>query len=144
MICSDSCCLILDIGTLCLVSFLLVLLKFSYFIDLFKEMDSFFLIYFFIWVHWILVVALGIQFPAQGSNLGPVHLELGILATRPPGKSQKWILISFIFLCCFSFSNCIQFLLPIILFFLCTLGLFCSLLVSWGGNLDRFKYFPLF
>ena len=37
----------------------------------------------------LLVIARGIWFPDQGSNLGPLHWEHGVLATRPPGKSQK-------------------------------------------------------
>ena len=36
-----------------------------------------------------LVVAHGIQFPDQGSNLGPLHWALKVLATGPPGKSWK-------------------------------------------------------
>ena len=35
----------------------------------------------------LLVAACDIQFPDQESNLGPVYWELGVLATRPPGKS---------------------------------------------------------
>ena len=35
----------------------------------------------------LLAVACGIQFPNQGLNLGPLHWERGVLATRPPGKS---------------------------------------------------------
>ena len=31
--------------------------------------------------------ACGIQFPDQGSNLGPLHWEHGVLPTGPPGKS---------------------------------------------------------
>ena len=31
--------------------------------------------------------ACGIQFPVQGSNLGPLHWEVRVLATGPPGKS---------------------------------------------------------
>ena len=43
----------------------------------------FFNIYFylFIWLHWVLVVACGIQFPEQGLNPGPLHWELRVLAT---------------------------------------------------------------
>ena len=49
----------------------------------------------FIWLHRILgaargifsVVARGIQFPNQGSNLGPLCWEHRVLATGPPGKS---------------------------------------------------------
>ena len=37
----------------------------------------------------LLVIARGIWFPDQGSNLGPLHWEHGVLATRAPGKSQK-------------------------------------------------------
>ena len=40
----------------------------------------------------LLVAACGIWFPDQGSNLGPLHWEHGILATAPPGKSQLWFL----------------------------------------------------
>ena len=36
-----------------------------------------------------LVVAYGPQFPDQGSNWGSLHLELGLLATGPPGKSLQ-------------------------------------------------------
>ena len=35
----------------------------------------------------LLVVARGIWFPDQGSNLGPLNWELGVLVTGPPGKS---------------------------------------------------------
>ena len=35
----------------------------------------------------LLVVACEIQFPDQGSNLGPLHWEFRVLATGPPGKS---------------------------------------------------------
>ena len=34
-----------------------------------------------------LVAAFGILLPNQGSNSGPLHLERGVLAARPPGKS---------------------------------------------------------
>ena len=50
----------------------------------------------FIWLCQVLVAACrifsfkiwacGIQFPDQGSNPGPLHWELGVLATGPPGK----------------------------------------------------------
>ena len=51
----------------------------------------------FIWLHRILgaargifsVVARGIQFPNQGSNLGPLCWEHRVLATGPPGKSLR-------------------------------------------------------
>ena len=33
--------------------------------------------------------ARGIQFPDQGSHLGPLHRELAVLATGPPRKSRK-------------------------------------------------------
>ena len=35
----------------------------------------------------LLVAVCGIQFPDQGSNLGILHWEHRVLATRPPGKS---------------------------------------------------------
>ena len=51
----------------------------------------------------LLVAACGIQFPDQELNLGPLHWELGILATGPPGKSFlfffKLTFIISIFLC---------------------------------------------
>ena len=34
-----------------------------------------------------LVAAYGVQFPDQGWNPGPLHLEHGVLDTGPPGKS---------------------------------------------------------
>ena len=53
----------------------------SFFIFIFK--------YLFIWLHWVFA-AYRISFPNQGSNLGPLHSEHGVLATGPPGKSQQW------------------------------------------------------
>ena len=35
------------------------------------------------------VAACGISFPDQGSNPGPMHWQLGVLATEPPGKSLE-------------------------------------------------------
>ena len=35
----------------------------------------------------LLVAACGIWFPDQGLNPGPLHWELGVLSTGPPGKS---------------------------------------------------------
>ena len=35
------------------------------------------------------VAACGIKFPGEGSNLGPLHWEHGVLATGPPGKSHR-------------------------------------------------------
>ena len=43
--------------------------------------------YLFIWLYWVLVVACGIQFPDQESNLGPLHWEHGVLASRPQEES---------------------------------------------------------
>ena len=40
-------------------------------------------------------VACGIYFPDQGSNLDPLHWESRVLATGPPGKSQKRFLSDF-------------------------------------------------
>ena len=39
----------------------------------------------------LLSAACGIEFPDQGSNLGPLHWECGVLATGPPGKSSEEI-----------------------------------------------------
>ena len=39
----------------------------------------------------LLVAACGIYFLDQGSNLGPLHWELGVLATGPSGKSHKFV-----------------------------------------------------
>ena len=36
-----------------------------------------------------LVVACGLSFPDQGSNLGPLHWELEVLAPGTPAKSQE-------------------------------------------------------
>ena len=43
--------------------------------------------YLFLWLSQVLVAACGIQFPDQGLNPSPLHWELGVLATGPPGKS---------------------------------------------------------
>ena len=55
---------------------------------------SFFLFKNLFWLHQLLVAtyellvarSCGIQFPDQGSNLGPLHWECGVLAAGPPGK----------------------------------------------------------
>ena len=70
-------------------------------------MESFLKLYFlkvrfFIWFHWVLavafrillVVACGIWFPNQGSNLSPLHWEHGALTTGPPGKSPQGLTLS--------------------------------------------------
>ena len=51
----------------------------------------------FIWLHQVLVLGCGIfscdmwhLVPSQGSNLGPLHWEWGVLATGPPGQSLCW------------------------------------------------------
>ena len=41
----------------------------------------------FIWPFWVLVVAHGIQFPDQRSNLGPLLWAHRVLVAGPPGKS---------------------------------------------------------
>ena len=48
----------------------------------------FIFIYLFICLCQVFVAALRIQFPGQGSNLEPLHWELKVLATGPPGKSH--------------------------------------------------------
>ena len=62
----------------------------------------------------LLVEACGIQFPNQGSNLGPLHQEYGVLATGPPGKSILFLPLDFPF--CF-FCPAFPFFIP--LFFVC-------------------------
>ena len=42
-----------------------------------------------------LVVACSIQFPDQGLSTGPLHWELRVLATGPPGKSPTFLLCIF-------------------------------------------------
>ena len=46
-------------------------------------------IFLLIWLCWVLAAACGIQFFDQGSNPGPLHWELRVLATGPPGKSPE-------------------------------------------------------
>ena len=48
-----------------------------------------YLLYLFIWLFLALAAACEIKFPDQGSTLGALHWELGVLATGPPGKSQE-------------------------------------------------------
>ena len=58
---------------------------------LFKKIYIYIYIYLFIiYPHQVLVGSCGVYFPDQGSNLGPLHWECGVLATGPPGKSQ-WL-----------------------------------------------------
>ena len=51
----------------------------------------FFNIYLFlvIQLQWVFFVACGIQSPEQGLNPGPLHWELNVLSTGPPGKSLQ-------------------------------------------------------
>ena len=44
----------------------------------------------------LLVVAGGIWFPDQGLNLGPLHWELGVLATGPAGKFPSFLPLFFL------------------------------------------------
>ena len=44
-------------------------------------------LFLFIWLHRVLVVAHGNQFPDQGSNPAPLYREHRVLATGPPGNS---------------------------------------------------------
>ena len=51
-------------------------------------------IYFIYWLRWVLVAiceifsfGMWILLPDQGLNLHPLHWELGVLATEPPGKT---------------------------------------------------------
>ena len=44
-------------------------------------------LFFSIWLHRVLVVAHGIEFPDQGLNSGPLYWEWRVLATGPPGYS---------------------------------------------------------
>ena len=44
--------------------------------------------------HGFLVVACGIKFPDQGSNLGSLHWDYEFLATGPPGKSPVTFLLA--------------------------------------------------
>ena len=67
----------------------------------------FYNIYLFIWLHQVLVAALGIfdlvaacvMFPEQELNPGPLPWKHGVLATGPPGKSphiftsSPWLLL---------------------------------------------------
>ena len=75
----------------------------------------------FIWLCWVLVVARGIQFPVQGSNLGPLHWEHRILVTGPTGKSpfayfffkSIFVLLFALLLSCRN-SFCIQGISPLL------------------------------
>ena len=46
-----------------------------------------FLNYLLIWLCQVLLARHGIEFPDQGLNMGLLHWECGVLATRLPGKS---------------------------------------------------------
>ena len=58
----------------------------------------FFNSFLFIWLHRVLAVVCGIQFPNQGSNPGPQHWEMRVLATGPPGQSLNFIFLFTLFL----------------------------------------------
>ena len=42
----------------------------------------------------LLVAACGLELPYHRLNPRPLHWDLRVLATEPPGKSLGWILIS--------------------------------------------------
>ena len=48
-----------------------------------------FILFHFIWLLQVLVVACGIYFPDQGLKLGPLHWELGVLNPETPEKSLQ-------------------------------------------------------
>ena len=50
-------------------------------------------IYVFIWLHWALVAAGGIQFPDKGSNLGPLYWEGRVLAHWTTREVPMYFLI---------------------------------------------------
>ena len=78
-----------DPSRLCLFIFFIVFIYFFYIY-----------FYLFILLCWVLVAVCGIYFPDQGSNLGPLHWEHGVLATRSPEKSPilffKYLFIDFL------------------------------------------------
>ena len=45
----------------------------------------------FIWLHWVLGVAHGILFLTRRQTPGPLHCELGVLVTGPPGKPWEFM-----------------------------------------------------
>ena len=49
----------------------------------------FVVMYLFIWLCWVLVVACGILFPGQELNPDPLRWERGVSATGPPGKAGE-------------------------------------------------------
>ena len=65
----------------------------------------------------LLVVACGIQFPDQVSNLGPLNWECGVLATRPPGRSL--LPGSFFLMFQVSFNKIISFVFSFTYFLIC-------------------------
>ena len=68
----------------------------------------------------------GIQFPSQGWNLGPLHRELGLLATAPIGKSPG------------SLSNCCDVgRFPHVTFHLSDHRLFQIYLFFWNSSLTN-------
>ena len=63
--------------------FTFVLLQSTFLFFFFKYL------FLFIWLHRVLVVAHGNQFPDQGSNPAPLYREHRVLATGPPGNSLQ-------------------------------------------------------
>ena len=63
--------------------------------DCYGSVESLFFVFKFNWLCWVLVAAFGllvevygVYFLDQGSNLVPLHWELRVLTTGPPGKSR--------------------------------------------------------
>ena len=56
---------------------------------------TFFFWYLFIGLSWVFVVEWRLYFSDQGSNLGPLHWELGVFTTGPPAKSPSYDILYF-------------------------------------------------
>ena len=53
------------------------------------------MIFFFFWLYQVLTAVCGLWFPEQGWNPGPLHWELEVLATGPPGNLRNVFLFGF-------------------------------------------------
>ena len=71
----------------CWPSFFVLFFSFWLFILVSTSIVLFIFKHLFLWLHQVLAVAWEVEFPAQGSNPGPLHWEHAVLTSGPPGNS---------------------------------------------------------
>ena len=81
----------------------------------------------------LLLATCGTYFPDQGLNLGPLLWECGVLATGPPGKSFKYLLM---------WLRVWIIIITLIFFFMLVHVFVCRLVCLFIKNLLNARYVP--